>query len=173
LDISNNLWQPGWCPISDLEVTQIMKYLKQKRIESTKIVESAKQEIEMLEDIGKDSEDSLAKLEDRVGYLLKNYVLNETDETERKETDTQIKYKLARGSIVIKKSTFQPVEPDDKNELMKLFPKFIKKEPKFMWGDFKKTLSIEDGKVKTVTGDDIASIVLAIEKPSTVQIKLD
>ncbi|WP_336786914.1 host-nuclease inhibitor Gam family protein [Paenibacillus sp. MMO-177] len=173
-NVESMIWQDGWVPTTDHEVTQIMRYLSERKKESSRIVKSAQTEIAELEQIGKEAQDSYNRLENKIAALLSHYVMNEVDEDDRKETKTQIKYKLARGEIVVTKATQKIEKPTEADEVLlsATFPGFVKSEPKFQWGDFKKELELqEDGTVvHTPTGKTVS--VPVVEAPQTTKVSL-
>jgi hypothetical protein len=176
MEIENVLWQEGWTPTTDYEVTQLLKYLSDKQKETDRVVESAKEEIEMLSRISKDATDKQNRVADRINYLCSRYVLDEVDEDDRRETKTMIKYRLARGEIVINKAVKKIKKPTPENEtiLTSKYPQFIKQEPKFQWSDFKETIELdEDGNVIDKSTGQIVEGVQVVETPQTVSIKLN
>lgn len=79
-----------------------------------------------------------------------------------KETATQESYKLLSGSLVMKKASEKLTKDDD--ALVEYFqqnnmPEYIKNEYKPKWADFKKQLTIVDGKVvNTDTGEEVTAV---------------
>jgi hypothetical protein len=127
MDVEALIWQPGWKPTTDLEVSQIIRYLTQMRRETERIVNSAKAEMMALETIGKETEHKYITLEAKLLDLLGGYVMEEVDDDDRKETKNQVKYKLARGEIIISKPTFKIEKPKDDTDLKLKHPQFVKK----------------------------------------------
>lgn len=171
MEIEAMIWQPGWKPTTDLEVSQLMRVLSEKIREVKRIVDSAKSEIMALESIGKEAEDKFAHLESKVLNLLGEYVMEEVDEDERKETKTQVKYKLARGEIIVNKPAFKIEKPKDDADLKVKHPQFVKTEEVFQWGEFKKNLEVVDGKVYHKKSGEIFEDVVAMEVPQSVSVK--
>jgi len=175
MNVEALIWQDGWVPTNDTEVSQILKYLSDKAKETRRVVSSAQEEIQMLSQVGEQAQESYNKLESRVAHLLERYVLEEVDEEDRKETKTTIKYKLARGEIVVNKASVKIEKPTEADEvcLSAEFPNFVKSEPKFQWGEFKKELELsEDGKVIfKPTGKEVSSVPV-VETPLKTSIKL-
>lgn len=175
MDISSMLFQEGWKPTNDIEVSQMLKYLSEKQKESGRVIKTARDEIVELEKIGKMAEDQYNSLEAKIGRLLMEYVLEEVDPEDRKETDTQLKYKVARGEIIIKKEKkdFNKLSDAETEVLSKKFPDFVKSEPKFQWGEFKKNLEItEEGKVIFKPTGEVTADVPTVDTEKSVSIKL-
>jgi hypothetical protein len=169
------MFQDGWTPTNDSEITALMKLLAEKQRETDKIVTTANMEIAELEAIGKEVQDSYNKLEHKINELCKAYVLNEVDKEDRKETPTTIKYKIARGEIVINKAKKTLLKPSEKDVkiLQEQYPDFVKSDPIFQWGEFKKDLDINDeGQVINKKSGKVVENVPVVDVPQTVSIKL-
>lgn len=98
------------------------------------------------------------------------------DTVESKETKTQKSYKLLAGTLVLKKATTK-INHDD-SKLLEYLEKsdgqdFIKVKKSVDWAEFKKTLTVEDGKViDTEYGSIIPEDVCSVEKvPEAFNIK--
>lgn len=91
-----------------------------------------------------------------------------------KTTKTQESYKLLNGSLVMKLGSQTMVKNDA--ELVEYFRQNgmseyikVKEEPK--WAEFKKNLSIVDGKVVDTTTGEIVDVVRVEEVPGTFDVK--
>jgi hypothetical protein len=176
MDIQGLMWQEGWTPTTDTEVTQLLRLLGEKKKETDRIIQTAKDEITELEGIWKEVQDSYGKLEWKVNQLCQQYVLNEVDKDDRKETPTTIKYKIARGEIVINKeskSLVKPTTEKDIQALKELYPDMFKVEPVLQWAELKKNLEInQEGKVIDKKSGKVLESVPVVDVPQTVSIKL-
>ncbi|MGE6227599.1 host-nuclease inhibitor Gam family protein [Paenibacillus chitinolyticus] len=174
MNIETLLWQPGWVPTNDHEVTYLMKYLSSKKKETDRVVNSAKAEISDLELAWKEAQDSYDRMNDKITALLERYVVEEVDKEDKRETKTQIKYKLARGEIIVSKSRKKLEKPDMSDELLlsAAFPNFVVSETKFQWAEFKKDLELQDDGtvVHLPTGKSVS--VPVVESPVTTKINL-
>ena len=91
-----------------------------------------------------------------------------------KSTKTQESYKLLSGSLVFKLPKQSMVKDDE--ELIKHFKKcglqeYIKTEEKAIWGEYKKNLSIIDGKVIDTTTGEIVNAVKVEAVPGSFEVK--
>ncbi|MBO8160587.1 MAG: host-nuclease inhibitor Gam family protein [Thermosipho sp. (in: Bacteria)] len=100
--------------------------------------------------------------------LLREYF--ESLEEGKQEQETQIKYKLPYGALILKKPKFQ-LKCDKKiaGKWAKengCFEEFIKEEPQLQWGQFKKRLEIKDGNtiIDTETGEVLDIPGIEIER---------
>lgn len=175
MNVESMIWQEGWCPTTDSEVTQLLKYLSDKEKETSRVVNSAQEEIALLSKIGQDAQDKYDHLKSKITSLLERYVLEEVDKEDRKETKTTYKYKLARGEIVINKPSKKIEKPSviDEITLSAEFPSFVKSEPVFKWGDFKKELELDDdGKVIYKKTGKVLTNIPVVETPQVTKINL-
>lgn len=176
MDIEGLLWQEGWTPTTDLEVTHMMNLLKEKEKEKDKIVTTAKEEIKYLEEVGAEAESKYDRVRSRIEYLLGQYIENEVDEADKKVTATQIKYKIARGEIVVSKPSKELLKPskDDEAMLEVMYPNLFETVVNLKWAELKKRLEIaNDGEViDKETGKKVTSFVPVKEVPSSIKIKL-
>lgn len=177
MNIESLLWQDGWVPTTDNEVSQMLKLLSDKSKEANRVINSAQTEIQQLQKIGEAEQEKITKLSSKITFLLERYVMEEVDEDDRKETETTYKYKLARGEIVVSKPAKVITKPDAKviAILMKVkdYKSFVApSDPVFKWADFKKELELdEDG---TVTHKPTGNIVAVpvVETPQTTKVNL-
>lgn len=93
-----------------------------------------------------------------------------------KETKTQESYKLLSGSLVKKKAA-QKIVNSDENSLISWLKanneeSYIKTEEKVSWGEFKKNLSIVDGKVVNNLSGEVVDCVSIEETEESFDIKL-
>lgn len=91
-----------------------------------------------------------------------------------KATKTQESYKLLSGSLVMKLGSQKMVKDDA--ALVEYFrqnnmPEYIKTEEKPKWAEFKKNLSIVDGKVVDTTTGEVVDVVSVEDVPSTFDVK--
>lgn len=151
-----------------------LRVIRDNEAERDRIIDIAKAQIEELK---AQIEEITAKYDNESNFLkncLAEYVMN----VPRKETKTQETYQLLSGKLIVKKAA-QKLVPNDEtiinylesNELSEYVK--IKKSPD--WAEFKKTLSIVDGKViNTNTGEVVPTEVIGIEDvPSSFDIKLN
>ena len=91
-----------------------------------------------------------------------------------KATKTQESYKLLNGSLVMKLDSQKMVKDDA--ELVEYFrqnnmTEYIKTEEKPIWAEFKKNLSIVDGKVVDTTTGEVVDVVKVEDVPGTFDVK--
>lgn len=91
-----------------------------------------------------------------------------------KATKTQENYKLLNGSLVMKLGSQKMVKDDA--ELIEYFhqnnmSEYIKTEEKPIWAEFKKNLSIVDGKVVDTTTGEVVDVVRVEDVPGTFDVK--
>ncbi len=89
-------------------------------------------------------------------------------------TKTQESYKLLSGSLVMKLGSQKMVKDD--SELVAYFhqnnmSEYIKTEEKPIWAEFKKNLSIIDGKVIDTTTGEVVDVVKVEEVPESFEVK--
>lgn len=91
-----------------------------------------------------------------------------------KSTKTQESYKLLSGSLVMKLASQKMIKDDvelveylHKNDMSE----YIKTEEKPMWAEFKKNLSIVDGKVIDITTGEVVDVVKVEQVPESFDVK--
>lgn len=174
MELEQLMWQEGWTPTTDLEVSLLMKIIAEKEKDARKIVESADEEIDFLRRQQDEACRKFSSYQDRINYLLSNYVLNEVDEDDKKETKTQIKYALARGTIVVSKPIKKLEKPTDEITIAEKFPEFVQQIPKLQWAELKKNLEIdENGQVIDKRTGQVVDGIPVSEAPQAVAIKLN
>lgn len=152
----------GFSIVSDLQAEWALKKIKKAVEERDRLVELANKEIKELsqkiQDIEKKYSNDTA--------FLRSKLFEYFTKVEHKETKTQETYKLLSGSLVLKKPTQKMVKNDEKlAEFLEGYaPEYIEVVKKPKWGEFKKELSIQDGKViNNQTGEVVPDDVVSLE----------
>lgn len=139
-----------------------IKTIKKETEEIERLIKIADSEIEELQQ----KKEALKKsLESKTGYL-KSKLYEYFGQVKHKETKTQESYKLLSGSLVLKKPTQKMVKNDEKlAEFLEGYaPEYIEVVKKPKWGEFKKELSIQDGKIiNNQTGEVVPDDVVSLE----------
>lgn len=135
--------------------------------------------IALAEDKIKDLTDRIEELKtkcDNETAFLRSCLIEYFDTVKSKETKTQKSYKLISGTLVFKKPSTKIVHDDDK--LLKYLEEndgkdYIKTKKAVDWAEFKKNLTVTDGKVvDTELGTIIPKEVCSIEEvPASFNIK--
>jgi len=175
VEIESAIWQPDFKVTNDFEANQLIKYYKSLSKENNRLLKGIKEEIAYLEEQAKEQEGKTKAYMGKIEALLADYVQNEVDKDDRKETPTQIKYKLTRGDFVISKASKELVKPTPEDEMVLSaeYPQFSKSELKFQWGEFKKTLEISEyGKVVEKSTGKVVESMKTVETSATFSIKL-
>ena len=152
----------GFSIVSDLQAEHFLKKIKKAAEEKDRLVDLANKEIE---DLTKQIEAFEEKYKNDTGFLRMK-LFEYFTKVEHKETKTQESYKLLSGSLVLKKPTQKMVKNDEKlAEFLEGYaPEYIEVVKKPKWGEFKKELSIQDGKViNNQTGEVVPDDVVSLE----------
>lgn len=153
---------------TDMKADWALRTIKGEYDEVDRLIALAKSRIEELEE---EIEKLNLRKEQKTGYLKMK--LNEYFGTvKKKETKTQLSYKLLSGDLVMKKPTQKIVHDDAKLiERYKDYPDVVEYTPKLKWAELKKDLTIQDGKViDTVTGEVLTECQVE-EVPQSFNIK--
>lgn len=160
----------GWKITTDLSADWAVRKIKEEQEEYFRLNKLAHDQIA---EINMKIEDAERKMERRTSYL--KYRLSQYFQTvPHKETKTQEQYKLLSGALVYTKPK-QSLEKEDEGLLAYLkgsgFSDYVKTEEKPMWGEFKKILTVIDGKaVNTLTGETVDAVKV-VEKEGTFEVK--
>ncbi len=116
----------------------------------------------------------LEETAERKTSFLKGCLAQYFQTVPHKSTKTQESYKLLSGSLVFKLPKQSMVKDDE--ALLEHFrqnglQEYIKTEEKPMWGEYKKNLSIVDGKVVDTTTGEVVDAVRVEEAPGTFDVK--
>lgn len=155
----------GFSIVSDLQAEWALKKIKKAAEERDRLVELANKEIE---ELTKQIEAFEQRYKSDTGFL-QSKLFEYFTKVEHKETKTQETYKLLSGSLVLKKPTQKMVKNDEKlaEFLEEYAPEYIEVVKKPKWGEFKKELSIQDGKViNNQTGEVIPDDAVTLEDVS-------
>jgi hypothetical protein len=174
LDVGMVMWDQDFRVTNDIEASQILKALEESDRDSSRLVKNVREEIMVMEQLGKDIEDKHNRLKERVIFLLERYMAEEVLSEDIKETKTQKKYSLARGDIIVKKPTTKIEKPigDEELKLIDLYPDYVESKPVLKWKDLKDSMKItEDGRVvNNRTNEVIEGVRVLVDAPPT-QIK--
>lgn len=174
MEIENLIWVDDWRPTNDIEVSQMMKILKESEREKNRLLKNINDEIEILENKGKEVEDEHYKLSERINNLCQFYIKNEVLKEDLKETKTSLKYKLARGEIILKKPSKKIMKPTKEQEtyLIKNYPEFKEEVINFKWGEFKKNLEINNDKIINKKTGELINGLQIEETPEEINVKI-
>ena len=116
----------------------------------------------------------LEEVAERKTAFLKGCLAEYFKKVPHKATKTQESYKLLNGSLVMKLDSQKMVKDDA--ELVEYFhqnnmTEYIKTEEKPIWTEFKKNLSIVDGKVVDTTTGEVVDVVRVEDVPGTFDVK--
>ena len=116
----------------------------------------------------------LEETAERNTAFLKGCLAQYFETVPHKSTATQKSYKLLSGSLVFKLPSQKMVKEDVK--LLEYFhqngmEEYIKTEEKPAWGEFKKNLSIVDGKVVNTSTGEIVDAVKVEETAGSFEVK--
>lgn len=147
-----------------------LRKIAEEQAELERLTSLAKQQIEELQLKVK----HLEEVTERKTSFLKGCLSEYFRTVPHKSTKTQESYKLLSGSLVMKLGSHKMVKDDA--ELVEYFHKnnmqeYIKTEEKPMWADFKKNLSIVDGKVIDNTTGEIVEIIGVEYVPEVFEVK--
>lgn len=161
----------GFSITDDNTADWALKRIAEERKELERLVAIADQQIEELELKKK----HLKEITERKTAFLKGCLAQYFEKVPHKATKTQETYKLLSGSLVFKLPKQTMVKDDAK--LLKYLhengmEEYIKTEEKPKWGDFKKTLTIVDGKVIDTVSGEVVEAVRAEEEPGSFDVKV-
>lgn len=154
----------------DIKADWALKKIAADRKECERVKAIALKEIEVLEEKIKHLEDTT----ERKTAFLKGCLAQYFETVPHKATKTQETYKLLSGSLVFKLPKQNMVKDDAK--LLKYLhengmEEYIKTEEKPAWAEFKKTLSIVDGKVIDTSTGEVVEAVKAEETAGVFDVK--
>lgn len=135
----------GFYITDDLKADKLLRKIKKEREENERLNNICKLQISELEHeiavINKKFKEEESYMESQLKHFFDTVVEPEN----KKETETQIKYKLFSGNLVLKKPPLKIKK--DEEVLIKAYEgsEFVSNYKKFRWGDFKKTLTITEG----------------------------
>lgn len=152
---------------NDKKADWAIAQIKEAEEERDRLISLAAMQIEELEDR---IEELTSKCENETKYL-KSLLAQYFETVPHKETKTLETYKLLSGSLIYKKPSTK-INHDDEI-LVELYAgtDLVETKKSFRWGEFKKDLLIDDGKViDTVTGE-ILDCCTVEEVPASFDIK--
>lgn len=156
---------------NDKKADLALNIIAEERKEAERLKELAKQQIEEIEMKIKYIEEK----SERKTAFLKSCLAQYFETVPHKSTATQKSYKLLSGSLVFKLPSQKMVKEDVK--LLEYFhqngmEEYIKTEEKPAWAEFKKNLSIVDGKVVNTSTGEIVDAVKVEETAGKFDVKI-
>lgn len=147
-----------------------LRKIAEENAELDRLKDLAEQQIEEINLKIKHEEDVV----NRRTSFLKGCLNQYFNSVPHKSTKTQESYKLLSGSLVMKLASQKMIKDDA--ELVEYFHKndmseYIKTEEKPMWAEFKKNLSIVDGKVIDITTGEVVDVVKVEQVPESFDVK--
>ena len=155
---------------SDVIANWAIKKIKEEQTEHDRLVDIAKAEIEELNRMIGNLDKAL---ESKTGFL-KGKLYEFFTKVEHRETKTQESYKLLDGSLVFKKPSQKLVKSNDEAltaYLEESQPELIEIIKKPAWGEFKKNLMINDGRVVDMATGEVLDFINIEEEPGKFDIK--
>lgn len=162
--------EKGFSITDDNTADWALKRIAEERKELERLEAIADHQIEELELKKK----HLKETSERKTAFLKGCLAQYFETVPHKATKTQETYKLLSGSLVFKLPRQNMVKDDAK--LLEYFHKnnmseYIKTEEKPVWNEFKKTLSVVDGKVIDTSTGEVVEAVKAEETAGVFDVK--
>lgn len=155
---------------NDKKADWALNIIAEERKEVERLKELAKKQIEEIEMKIKYIEEK----SERKTAFLKSCLAQYFETVPHKSTKTQETYKLLSGSLIFKLPKQNMVKDDTKLlEYLKenKMTEYIKTEEKPVWNEFKKTLSIVDGKVVDTSTGEVVEAVKAEEVAGVFDVK--
>lgn len=162
----------GYAIVNDNEADYALEQIAQAKEEYDRLTAIADEKISEL----KAKKDQLQESYDKKVAFYRFKLQQFFETVPHKETKTQESYKLLSGSLVKKKAA-QKIVNSDENSLISWLKanneeSYIKTEEKVSWGEFKKNLSIVDGKVVNNLSGEVVDCVSIEETEESFDIKL-
>lgn len=169
--IQNEYEQEGFVIDSDAKADWALKKIATEQKEYDRLKSLAEEEIAEIQSRFAYEKQRFDNSTNYLKGLLRNYFMT----VEHKETKTQESYKLLNGSLVLKKATTKMVQ--DEKTLLEWLEKnnedsFIETVKKPKWGEFKKNLTIVDGKAVNNETGEVVDCISVEDVPEEFNLKL-